>query len=127
MNLAIWMVPLFFLLFLVIYQAEPETYYERIDEAFKGMIEGFEEKYPTEFDSQDATIQTMISLFLKAALYSMFGIAVMVVWVASIVPLSGETLLWLYFIFFIVGNIPWSLLVGVGLLISDKIKRGKKV
>ncbi len=126
MNFATWMIPLFFLMFLILFQAGPETYYETIDEVFKGMIEGFEEKYPTEFDSQDATIQTMISLFLKAAVYSMFGIAIMVVWVASIVPLSGETLLWLYIAFFIIGNIPWSLLVGVGLLINDKIKERKK-
>ncbi len=100
MNFATWMIPLFFLMFLILFQDEPETYYETIDEVFKGMIEGFEEKYPTEFDSQDATIQTLISLFLKAAVYSMFGIAIMVVWVASIVPLSGETLLWLYIAFF---------------------------
>lgn len=126
MNFATLILPLFFLMFLIMYQASPETYYENIDEAFNGLHEDFEEQYPTGFDSKDATFKTMIFLFLKAALYSMLGIAIMVVWVASIVPFSGETLLWIYIIFFIVGNIPWGLLLGVGLMINDKIKRRKK-
>ena len=126
MNFGNWLLPLFFLMFLIIYQAEPETYYETIDETFKGLHEEFDEQYPTGFDSKDATMQTIFFLFIKAGLYSMLGIAIMVVWIASIVPFSGETLLWIYIVFLVVGNVPWGLLLGVGLMINDKIKRRKK-
>lgn len=126
MNFGTMMLPLIFLVFLMIYQASPETYYETIDETFSKIEEGFEEDFPTEYKSKTATLNTMISFFLKAALYSAFGIAVMVVWIATIIPFSGETLFWIYITVLIISSIPWSILIGVGLMINDKIKKRKE-
>ncbi len=126
MNTTNMLIPIIFLLFLTIYQADPDNYYKTIDETFKGIDEKFEEDYQVSYDSQEATLKTFILLFLKSVLYGMFAIAIVVVWLASIIPFSGETLLLIYIVFFVINSIPWDIILGVGLLINDKIKKKRE-
>jgi len=125
MNFATMLLPLFFLMFLMMYQASPETYWETIDKTFNSIIESFEEKYSIGFESETATVETIISLFIKSALYSLFAIAILVVWLASIVPLPAETLIWLYIGLMIVTIIPWDIILGIILLAKDRWKKRK--
>lgn len=114
-----YLVPLLFLMFLVIYQAAPDSYYEIIDETFKGIDEKFEEKYEISYESQDATLKTVIFLFLKSVLIGAFAFAVLVAWLASIVPFSAEFLLYLFFAVMVISAIPWGIILGFGLLVKD--------
>ena len=126
MSITNMLLPLFFLMFLMIYQASPTTYYQTIDEMFKEINESFQEKFETGFDSQQATFETVISLFLKSVLYSAFAIAVLVVWLAAIIPIPAETLIWIYIAFLIIGNIPWGIILGTGLLVKDWLDKRRK-
>lgn len=127
MNFATMLLIPFFLLFLLLYQAAPEQYYENIDKMFIEVNQGFEEKYEINFNSQQATLETTIFLFIKSAVLSMFALAVLVAWLAAIIPISAELLVVIYIAFFIIGNIPWDLLLGTGLLVNDWWKkRGKR-
>ncbi len=127
MNFANMLLPFLFLMFLMIYQeAGPTAYYEAIDKNFKGINESFQEKYETGFDSQQATFETVISLFLKVALYSAFAVAVLVVWLAAIIPIPAETLIWIYIAVIIIGAIPWGIILGTGLLVKDWLDKRRK-
>ncbi len=126
MNFATMLLIPFFLLFLLLYQAAPEQYYENIDKMFIEINEGFEEKYEINFNSQQATLETTIFLFIKSAVLSMFALAVLVAWLAAIIPISAELLVVIYIAFFMIGNIPWDLLLGTGLLVNDWWKKRRK-
>lgn len=126
MNFATWLLPLFFLIFLMIYQAAPEKYYEAIDTAFGDLNNKIDKTWETEFDSQKATISTLVDLLIKSGLYSLFALAIIVIWMASIVPLPAQDLLFIYIIVFIIGNIPWGIILGVGLLTKDWLDKRRQ-
>lgn len=114
-----FVLPLLFLMFLVIYQASPQNYYKIIDKTFSGMEKEFDVKYQVNYDSQGATFKTMVYFMLKSAVYAFFAFAVLTTWLVNLIPVSAQTLLWIFFGLIVISSIPWGIILGVFLLLKD--------
>lgn len=114
----------FFLLFLTLYQADPNQYYERIDSIATETLLDISTDVSEEF-SKTPTLAKVVDLMIKSIILSVMATIYLIGYIAEIVPYKATTLLNIWAVLFAIAIIPWNFSLGLVFLAKDWWKKRK--
>lgn len=112
------------LLFMSSYQADPDNYFEFINDTIGTVFVDIEEDLQDSF-SDKPTLNTFVNLLIKSMILGLIASLYLLAFVAELIPFSAIELLNLWAILFVLALVPWNFLLGVSFLVKDWWKKRK--
>lgn len=118
-----------FLVFLIFYQANPDSYVQTVENTLDSVYTTYKENKSTTNDLEETEYSPLISKVMDHFLLGIVSMTIAFVYLTSIIamviPFDAITLLYIWAVLMVLSIIPWGVLLGLGLFIKDWLDKRK--